>query len=194
MFDTCRPHRMLRCWLVGVLAGCGGLAVGILLLGPHFYIALAGSTAIALAIIMEMSRARFGARDRDRYVAFATLEVPLMLTLINVVAFLILAAFLPSDQLLFVAVVYASSWTLFTGMLSGCLYLLLRPFRPTRTDCGVPCSQCGYRIDNVPGPRCPECGRPFQHVPPWDVLHPGSREERHPPPGVPEGETTRTDP
>lgn len=29
-------------------------------------------------------------------------------------------------------------------------------------DCGVPtCVQCGYHLIGLPGPECPECGRPF---------------------------------
>jgi hypothetical protein len=33
-------------------------------------------------------------------------------------------------------------------------------------DCGVPvCVQCGYHLIGLPGPDCPECGRPFDaHV------------------------------
>ncbi len=33
-------------------------------------------------------------------------------------------------------------------------------------DCGVPiCVQCGYHLIGLPGPKCPECGRPFDtHV------------------------------
>lgn len=166
MLDACHPHRMLRCWLVGVLAGCGGLAVDLFLLGPYFYKALAVTTAVTLAAIMELSGARHCARDRDRYVSSATLEAPLIITLIHVVAIMIVGAFLPSDPLFFIGVAFVGFSTLLAGVLSGCLYVLFRPYRPTHTDCWVPCSHCGYRIDNIPGPRCPECGTPFQHLPP----------------------------
>ncbi len=39
------------------------------------------------------------------------------------------------------------------------LAVLLWTRRP-RPD-GTRCAQCGYRIDNLPGPCCPECGLAF---------------------------------
>jgi hypothetical protein len=46
------------------------------------------------------------------------------------------------------------------------LWLLKRQFskllRRELLDCGVPvCVRCGYHLIGLPGPECPECGRPF---------------------------------
>ena len=37
-----------------------------------------------------------------------------------------------------------------------------RHLRQELLDCDVPvCTECGYHLVGLPGPECPECGRPF---------------------------------
>jgi len=44
--------------------------------------------------------------------------------------------------------------------------VLLRLFAPPMMEkVGVPCPSCDYRIDNIPSPRCPECGADVSRVP-----------------------------
>ena len=45
--------------------------------------------------------------------------------------------------------------TLFVGLL---FVLYQERARSRDSDTFVYCSECGYRIDNLPGPRCPEMG------------------------------------
>lgn|GEM_PF-1998303 len=62
-------------------------------------------------------------------------------------------AAVPMVLVVIIAVFYANRW------MTRCVPELLRH---ELLDCGVPiCVACGYPLFELPGPKCPECGTPF---------------------------------
>jgi hypothetical protein len=69
------------------------------------------------------------------------------------------------------------------SMICG-IYAALRKPRRGRGPNYLRCPKCGYRIDNIPGPSCPECGRSFAAEPDaWETRHMSQTMDANPPKG-----------
>lgn len=188
-----KPFRLLHNWAFLIVF----MAAAVFLLMTRWqgalYLGVAAAVAVVHLFVILTSHVRETASDSYEYWQIAVFEIPLMIAP-TTGGLVFLGAVVTQDWLWIPASVLVGGWAMIVGMVCGVGFALLFPFRRKVDQLGVPCPACGYRIDNVPGPHCPECGRPFQHVPPWDALHPDSREERRPSAGVLESETTRADP
>jgi hypothetical protein len=91
--------------------------------------------------------------------AMAVLAVMLTLVLRHVVGGLGLPIGQRTRDLILAVPVIVVCCTLGVWMLKR---RISKHLRSELLDCGVPtCARCGYHLVGLPGPECPECGRPF---------------------------------
>lgn len=114
-----------------------------------------------------MRRAAFKVIGRPRWIVAAAAAVGLSLVLTLVLRRALGSLGLPISQTtlnLILAFPVTIGCALFGVWILSRQYSKL--LRQELLDCGVPiCVHCGYHLIGMPGPNCPECGRPFdEHV------------------------------
>lgn len=108
-------------------------------------------------------------RDRSHYTGMAVYKElfgrVILLGTVIVVCWITVLEYIAGDAFILIAVVVACLVSL--GMMgAGCIvYVIVRRTRAPLPSSFVVCPQCGYRIDNIAGPNCPECGRRFESEP-----------------------------
>jgi hypothetical protein len=91
------------------------------------------------------------------------IQLPMISALIamfGVVLFSVLHS--TADPFLVVAIVFGSLWCYVVGFCCGLCHALFRGPSKDRDRHSGDCHACGYRIDNIKGPKCPECATRFK--------------------------------
>lgn len=119
--------------------------------------AVAATTVVALVTVLPVVRTR----DLLEFFGGSCLACPFLVAC-SAVAGLIAHAMLVTPHLFLpVAAIFGFAATFALAFVASVPVAILgwRKARPLQDPSR--CYGCGYRVDNLPGPRCPECGREF---------------------------------
>ncbi len=152
----------LRIIAVASAIGCAGIGCSLILGERYTWYGLLVTMCVTSLALLVQSGPMIRSRGRRHYHDSARKGIPLLSAVITMACVMVIIAITgsPPFSLIFgVAVTGAAAFAV--GVPFGFVYTRSRPFR--ESDLRVPSRhcQCGYRIDNIPGPRCPECGERF---------------------------------
>ena len=132
-------------------------------LGPAIACATCAATCLCLDLFSDHA---YRIAGRFEFYVGLILTVPVISSLIigsSVFAFAMVSSY--ADPFLLVTPVIACFYGFAFGLFASIGYIVVRPFRPVAPVGHVGCRQCGYRVDNVIGRNCPECGTVIK---PWE--------------------------
>jgi len=154
--------RWLLASLLATVVPVAGVFAGLLLPGPRALLWPAAAVAVATVLVNRLIVPVIRTNDRREFLKFTCLVIPFTIAGTILLIGLLVSATLHSLNTLPLNRALLPTFLAFLlSFAVACPLALLCWARKSRRTDPSRCDVCGYRIDNIPGPRCPECGTVF---------------------------------
>ncbi len=152
-------RRWLKAFAAAAAVSGIGLSTSHVFLGEFGRAGFLSTVVATCATLLLVSNRAIRSQGRLSYYYAVLALAPLGASLtIAATELTLLAVAGSSSPIAFVGAILSGIWALPISIACGILYAICDPFGKTAGNVYLLCDKCGYRIDNLPGSNCPECG------------------------------------